>query len=458
MTDPASAHALRQPLAPAVVGREAVAWGEWNARIGRAARGLTMLGVDRVALRCTDRLSLAVLALGAIRAGVLAVLVPTRWPAPLAESALANAGVEVAVTDLPLATLKNLAPEAILATQGENRGGSLDADRPAVAVFTSGSTGAPKAAVLTWGALEASARGVNSHLGLEAGDRWLLDLPVAHVGGLGVVVRCALAGAALAVPSPGQPLADALAALAPTHASLVSTQLRRLLASGANLDSLRAILLGGSAMPDALLAEAVARGLPVSPSYGLTEMGSTVTAVSVPATPEALATSGRPLAGREVRISASGEIEVRDATRFSGYLTPDGLIEPFQASGWFATGDLGDIDGAGRLCVSGRRGLRFVSGGENVQPEAIERELLALGAVAEAVVVPIEDAEFGHRPLAFVRPAAGESADSDAIRAALRQRLPGFMIPVEVVPWEGAQGMKPDRVALAEAARQKRNA
>ena len=361
----------------------------------------------------------------------------------------------VAVSDVPLAGLRVSAPEAVLHHASGFGGGALDPMRPAVAVFTSGSTGVPKAALLSWGALVASARGVNEHLGLREGDRWLLDLPVVHVGGLGVVVRCALAGAALAVPSAGMPLAESIAALRPTHASLVSTQLRRLIAAGVEADSLRAILLGGSAIPDDLLAEAVARGFPVSCSYGLTEMASTVTATAPGARGGDLATSGRPLAGREVRISASGEIEVRGATRFSGYLTPDGLVAPFDASGWFATGDLGRLDEAGRLVVEGRLGLRFVSGGENVQPEAIERALLALDDVAEAVVVPVPDAEFGHRPLAFVRTASGAAPDAEALSAALRQRLPGFMVPVAFVAWGGAGGMKPDRQRLAEVARQR---
>ena len=447
--DPVAAQARQRPLAPAVAGRGACTWREWDERIGRAAAGLRALGAERVGVRVADRLDLAAIALGAARAGVLAALVPVRWPAPLAADALAQAGVSRVVSDLP--GLDGAAPEALFASAP--LAASPDPDRLAVGVFTSGSTGPPKAAALSWGALLASARGVNAHLGLGPDDRWLLDLPVAHVGGLGVVVRCALAGAAMAVPPPGRPPAEAVEALRPTHASLVATQLRRLLGSGADLSSLRAVLLGGSAIPQDLLEEAHARGLPVSPSYGLTEMGSTVTAADPSAPPEA-GSSGRPLAGREVRIAggeiAGGEIEVRGATRFAGYLMPGGLRRPLGAEGWFATGDLGRLDASGRLFVDGRRGLMFVSGGENVQPEAIERALLALPEVAEAVVVPVADAEFGHRPLAWVRTASGEAPDAAALGGALRQRLPGFMVPVAFRPWSGAGGMKPDRQGLAQ--------
>lgn len=445
--DAVAIRARDMPDALAVVGRETWTWREWNDRVARAARGLSALGADRVALRSADRLGLAVLALGALRAGLTGVLVPTRWPGPLATDALADAGVMHAVSDRPLAGIETITPEAL---SGET-GGADSMGEGAIAVFTSGSTGAPKAAVVSHGALRVSARGVVAWAGLRTGDRWLLDLPVAHVGGLGVVLRCAEAGATLAVPDPGEWTADAIARLRPTHASLVSTQLRRLLASGADLSSLRAILLGGSAMPDDLLAEAVARGLPVSPSYGLTEMGSTVTAVSLPADLDALATSGSPLAGRKIRVR-EGQIEVGGATLFYGFLREGTVVSAAGLDGWYATGDLGRIDARGRLVVSGRAGLRFVSGGENVQPEAIERALLALDGVAEALVVPVPSAEYGQRPIAWVRSASGDVPDGDAIRSALREVLPGFMVPDAVLAWTGAEGMKPDRQRLTREA------
>lgn len=439
------AQARIRPDAPAVVGHGARTWAEWDLQIDVAASSLGALGAERIALRVEDRLDLATFALGAVRAGVTGVLVPTRWPAALAAEALSGAGVRTAISDLPIPGLALHAPVGF----GAEAGGVGERPPGALAVFTSGSTGAPKAALLPWAALLASAEGVVARLDLRAGDRWLLDLPVAHVGGLGVVIRCAQAGAAMAVPYPGASVAEAVAALRPTHVSFVGTQLRRLLDTHADTSSVRAILLGGSAIPADLLRRATEAGLPVALSYGMTEMGSTVTATEPGSD---LDTSGRVLPGREVRLVDS-EIQVRGATRFGGYLTPDGLSRPFDAEGWFATGDLGHLTEAGHLVVEGRRGLRFVSGGENVQPEAIERELLRLGGVVEAVVVPHEDAEFGQRPVAFVRMEHGEP-EAAALASALREKLPGFMVPVAFVAWEGAKGMKPDRQALtAEAAR-----
>ena len=436
MTDPVALQARRQPRGLAVAGGEARTWDQWDREIDDAADRLARAGGGRLALRSPDRLELAALALGAVRAGATGVLVPARWPDAMASRALAEAGVAGAEARRDRATHRVAPTEdesgPSLAEMGRSSG--------ALAVFTSGSTGAPRAALLTWDALLASAEGVVSHLGLRSGDGWLLDLPVAHVGGLGVVVRCALAGAALVLPD---------ASARPTHASLVSTQLRRLLDnSPAWARDLRAVLLGGSAIPADLLDRAHGARLPIATSYGLTEMGSTVTATPVPASRTDLATSGRVLPGREVRI-VDGEIHVRGAMRCAGFLTRDGLADLSGEDGWLATGDLGRFDGEGRLVVSGRLGLRFVSGGENVQPEAIEAALLAQPGVAEAVVVPVPDREFGFRPVAFVRSVGGAPPDAARLGSDLRALLPGFMVPVAFHAWRGAEGMKPDRRSLS---------
>lgn len=444
MRDPVAERARQRPEGDAVVGAGARTWAAWDREIDRAAAGLAAIGDERIGLRAQDRLTLATLALGAVRAGVTGVLVPVRWPAALAAESLRSAGVGTVVSDLPVPALRTVALDDL-----DRQPAALGVAPGALAVFTSGSTGAPKAALLPWGAMLASAEGVASRLGFREGDRWLLDLPVAHVGGLGVVVRCALVGAAVAVPERGWSVAESVEALRPTHLSFVATQLRRLLEGGGDHSSLRAVLLGGSAIPADLLRRAIDAGLPIATSYGLTEMASTVTASASGAD---LGTSGRVLPGREVRVE-EGEIQVRGATRFAGYLTPSGLATPFDADGWFATGDLGRLDSEGRLVVEGREGLRFISGGENVQPEAIERALLQIAGIAEAVVVPVPDEEFGQRPVAFLRTASGEAPDAAGLAEALRETIPGFMVPVAFLAWEGARGMKPDRQALAAAAR-----
>ena len=491
MTDPVRHQAQMRPGAPALVTPGAVwTWADLDAHVGACAARIAVPprpadlpavwgGAAPLAVRARTSPDLVVLTLAALRAERTLVPLSTRWPASAVADALDRLGLDALVVDdaggapsgvqtTPLADLTRAGrggggrPTPLHATAlrrggAVGRGGALvqspipNPQNPFTVVHTSGSTGVPKAALHTVGNHAASARGVVSAMGLGADDRWLLDLPLYHVGGLGVVVRCALAGAAMALPDTGMGVAEAVRALRPTHASFVSTQLRRLLCGAADdVASLKAVLLGGSAIPSALLDEGAARGLPVATSYGLTEMTSTVTATAPGADRPALGTSGSVLDGRTLRVTDGGEIEVGGAALFAGYLTADGLTPP---GAWFATGDLGHLDGRGRLVVSGRRGLMFVSGGENVQPETIEAALLALDAVAEAVVVPVPDAEFGHRPAAFVRTHAPAPPDADAIKAALRQTLPGFMVPAAIHVWGGAGGMKPDRPALAERAR-----
>ncbi|MDX1420045.1 MAG: o-succinylbenzoate--CoA ligase [Rubricoccaceae bacterium] len=453
--------ARERPEGAAMVTPERVwTWAALDQEVTAWAAGLHAAAPTgtRVAVRAETTPRFVALLLAALRTGhVLAPLSPRLPEAAVQEhlDRIACRGLlDLDATPLPRASPSDPRPLDLLL------------DRPATVVFTSGSTGTPKAAQLTAGNHVWSARGWAERLPLGPGDRWLLDLPLSHVGGLAVVYRCALAGAAVAIPSPRTPTGEAVRRLGATHASLVSTQLRRLLRdAGEPLPTLRALVLGGSAIPSALLDDAHAAGLPVATSYGLTEMASTVTATAPGAARADLGTSGRLLPYRDLRIregergSVPQEIEVRGATRFAGYVDGDALTTPFDDDGWFATGDLGHLDGAGRLVVTGRRDNRFVSGGENVQPEAIEAALLALPGVARAVVVPVPDAEFGLRPAAFVVTASGKAPDGPALAAALRERLPGYLVPVAFLRWpEGEGGLKPRRTALRDvAARQGRS-
>jgi len=446
--DPVRQQAEAAPEAPALVtGAETWSWVELDARVGGAA---TALGDDRqpLAVRAETSPALVVLVLAALRAGRLLVPLSTRWTAAQTADALQSLGLDRLLVDAPIEIPGVTTVPLVEVVGGRERGEAppIPLDRPFTVVHTSGSTGWPKAILHTVGNHVWSARGVSEHLRLRAGDRWLLDLPLYHVGGLGVVLRCALAGASLAVPPRAMDLVDRVRQLRPTHASLVATQLRRLLDVGADLSGLKAVLLGGSAIPADLLDEAVERSVPVVVSYGLTEMTSTVTATGLPPVRADLATAGRVLPHRQLRLSEAGEIEVAGPTRYAGRLTSDGLMP---APEWHPTGDLGHLDAEGRLVVTGRRDLQFVSGGENVHPEAIEAALLSLEAVAEAVVVPVPDVAFGARPVAFVR---AEPFDAAALADALRQRLPGFMVPVAIYAWAGAAGMKPNRPALAREA------
>ncbi len=433
-------------------------------RVAFAAGRLCVEGLgtgDVLALYRAQDLRSLVLILAALRAGLIVVPVSTRQPAGAVPALLDRVGAGAVVADPEggWGSRTVLSAEALTTGEADPREAPLwTLDRPATAVFTSGSTGEPKAALHTLGNHVWSARGWRERTpvrGWGPGDRWLLDLPLAHVGGLAVLLRCVLAGAAVVLPEQGAPVAETARRFGVTHASLVATQLRRALdAPDADaLAGLRLILLGGSAIPAALLAEAHRRGIPVATSYGLTEAASTVTATAPGAPPEALATAGAVLPHREVRLSSEGEILVRGRTQFAGYLGPAGLERPFDAAGWFATGDLGawaEVGGQRMLRVVGRLGNRFISGGENVQPEAVEAALLRQPGVRQAVVVAVTDEEFGERPAAFVD---AEAWRPGTWRRVIAAELPRFAIPTAFHPWpEGEDGLKPSRARLRERA------
>jgi len=329
-------------------------------------------------------------------------------------------------------------------------------ERPATIIFTSGSTGIPKAALHTFGNHYHSALGSNTNIALRPGDRWLHSLPLYHVGGLSILFRCLLAGATVALPSPGISPGESIASLGATHISLVSTQLSRLLRESVDLGGLQAVLMGGGPVPPSLVDEALARGLPLHTSYGLTEMASQVTTTPPDASIEELRTAGRVLPNREISISENGEILVRGETLLAGYAEGEELDRPMDAEGWFHTRDLGELDESGYLRVRGRMDNLFISGGENVQPEEIEDALCRLEGVDEAVVVPVPDEEFGARPVAFVRINNAEPRD---LARALEPVLPRFKIPISFHPWpeEARRGIKADRTVLGERARRLRS-
>jgi o-succinylbenzoate---CoA ligase len=354
--------------------------------------------------------------------------------------------------DLPrTAGLYRVRPGTLLEDRHRAQPADIPLKRTATIVFTSGSTGTPKAALHTFGNHHYNALGSNGNIVLRPEDRWLHSLPLYHVGGISILFRCLLAGATITLPGQEAPIGESIADLGATHVSLVSTQLLRLLREDTNLGGLKAVLMGGGPVSASLVDEAVSRGLPIHTSYGLTEMASQVTTTPPGAPLEALRTAGRVLPEREVSISEEGEILVRGATLFAGYVEGGKLDLPLDTDGWFHTGDLGELDENGCLRVLGRKDNLFVSGGENIQPEEIEEALSALPGVEAAVVVPVDDPEYGQRPVAFVRMENGSTVD---VAPELEKVLPRFKIPVAFYAWpEESGGMKVNRASFRDRAR-----
>ncbi|HET6834564.1 MAG TPA: AMP-binding protein [Acidimicrobiales bacterium] len=285
------------------------------------------------------------------------------------------------------------------------------ADGDALVVATSGTSGDPKAVVLTHEAVVASARATSSRLGVDpASDRWLACLPLAHVGGLAVVTRAMLTATPLTVHDGFGPAEVEAATRGPegcTLTSLVPTMLRRMDPMG-----FRTVVLGGSAMPPDLPANAVA-------TYGMTETGSGVVY------------DGVPLDGVEVRVRG-GQVELRCPMLLRCYR--DGT-DPRDVDGWYPTGDAGAWDETvGRLQVFGRRDDVIVTGGENVWPAAVERALATHARVREVAVVGRPDPEWGQRVTALVVPAdPADPPTLDELRGTAKRDLPAYTAPRELI-------------------------
>lgn len=320
--------------------------------------------------------------------------------------------------------------------RARDRGG-VDPDRDQVLVATSGTTGRPRAVRLTPGNLLAVARGSAERMGLGPGDRWLASLSLAHVGGVAMAVRAAATGATLVLR--GGFDAGAFLEMADrgevTHASLVPVMLRRALEArpGPAPEGLSGVLLGGDAADPSLVEEALERGWPVHPTYGLTEAASQVATATPAEAADAPHAVGRPLPGVRVRIgddgedhaAEEGEILVAGPTVSPGYL--DG--ETLAPDGWLRTGDAGRLDGEGRLTVTGRLSARIVSGGVTVDPREVEAALRAHPGVREAAVVGVSDPEWGERVGAVVVAAGKDPPPEEELLDFCRGRLAGPKLP-----------------------------
>ncbi len=299
-------------------------------------------------------------------------------------------------------------------------------------VFTSGSEGARKGVLLTGVNIAAAVTASSERLRNGADDPWLAVLPLFHIGGLSVLWRQAAVGAPVVL----EPRFDGVrcAKLLPTvaFASLVPTMLRRMLDAGARGGGrLRGVLVGGGPIDTQLLRRAADAEIPALPTYGLTEACSQVCTVAPGDSVRDLGTVGRPLAGVEIRIGNDGRIDVRGAMVSSAYLG-----EPPRSDEWFVTGDLGSIDDEGRLTVAGRADAVIVTGGENVQPEAVVAALRSVAGVVDARVFGEPDAEWGSVVVAEVVLNGTTVAAVDAgVRNLLRRaEMPRRWVVVESLP------------------------
>jgi O-succinylbenzoic acid--CoA ligase len=284
-----------------------------------------------------------------------------------------------------------------------------DLDATAVLVHTSGTSGRPRPIELTYGNWLWSALGSAVALGLDPEERWLCTLPLAHVGGLSIVIRSAIYATTAIVHErfDADRAVDVLMdPLGPTLVSVVPTTLQRLLDAGLRRPpSLRWALLGGAPITNAIQGRAAAARVPVAATYGMTEACSQVT------------TNGAPLFCTRVRLAEDGEIMVSGPTVSPG------------VGGELATGDLGEFMADGALRIEGRKADTIISGGENVAPAEVEAVLEAHPMVAEAGVHAVDDPEWGEAIVATVVTVGPVSEDE--LYEWCADRLARFKVPKE---------------------------
>ena len=336
-------------------------------------------------------------------------------------------------------------PEKSSDLVGENR---FSLENPQAVVFTSGTSGQPKGAVLSfanhyWSAVSSAFR-----LGLHKEDRWLSCLPLYHVGGLAVILRSCLYGTAVILHDrfDEEAISSSLDRQAVTLISLVPTMLLRLLNYRRDRSfpaSLRHVLLGGAAASEEIYQRCRKLDIPLSVTYGLTEAASQVATMLPQQTLAKPGSVGKPLLftsveiiddkGRALPAGSVGEICVTGPTIMGGYYRDERATSEILKGGRLHTGDMGFIDEEGDIWLLQRRSDIIISGGENIYPSEVEKILLRHPSVAAACVVGIPDPLWGQSAAAAVELHAGASLTKEELSDFARSYLAGYKIPREIL-------------------------
>lgn len=423
---------------------------ELAARARHIAQNLAQAGVrsrERVGVIAQNSHALAALLHGISLLGAVAVLIHPGSSQDELAQALAMARPHALVTEQPLPDVST--PTHLLGelARPESKASYPLQERVSLQdihsiVMTSGTTGQPKLVALTWQNLIFSATGSAIQLGHLPQDRWLAALPLCHVAGLSILMRCAILGTTMVVHErfDAAACARALVEARISMISVVSKMLQDILdALGERRPSphFRVALVGGGPVPEELVAASARAGLPASPTYGMSEGASQLT-THAPLRPPGGA--GTPLIWTECEVRHE-RIHVRSPTLSPGYvhISPEGhtVARAFtDAAGWFETGDFGTLDEDHRLHILDRRTDRIVSGGENVSAAEVEASLRELDFIEDACVIGLPDQSWGHRVAAVLtlkRPQ--QPGDLDALQKHCDSRLARFKRPQEFHIW-----------------------
>lgn len=446
--------ARRASLSPQAIAflDEGRAWSfaEVNAAAGRMAAGLVahLPRGARVAILCHNRPEFFVALFACQRAGM--ILAPLNWRQPAAElrPVVASIGCALVLHDAGFAELAAaLGPPALALAALEGPGSLAPAPvedcAPWFVLFTSGTTGAPKAVIQTPRMVLANAMNIAQAMGLVAGDRTLNYLPLFHTAGINLftlplflwggcarVLRRFDAPALLELIGAGQ--VTQFFGVPAIYQALAALPL-----AGAGLERVRGWACGGAALPEALIRQFAGHGALICNGYGMTESGPTGLLIDAPAALRCIGSVGKAQLMTEARLdgvaegdAGRGELLLRGPTVTPGYLgNPAATAEAFDADGWLRTGDIAARDAEGYYRIIDRIKDMYVSGGENVYPAEVEKVLITHPAIAEAAVIGVADARWGEVGAAYLIAARGHEVDSAALALWLRERLAGYKIP-----------------------------
>jgi len=446
------AHARFTPDAIAIVDVDHDLRWTWADLLDQQRRWvgrLTAEGVrpgDRVAVLAHNHA--ATFALLYACADLGAVLFPLNWRLSPAEWRwqLDHCTPRVVLTD---ATFRDALPSLDLeAGPGADpaEGPGCGFDDPWMLLYTSGTSGRPKGALLSHRQVFVNAVNTVLACDLGRGSSTLTFTPLFHTGGLNCLSTPMLhAGGRVVLAGAVRPARD-LALVAEeriTHLIGVPT-IYQMLAddpgfADADLSSVVDALCGGAPLSVDLLRRYLDRGVPLRQGYGLTEVGPNCFSMPHADQPRKLGAVGKPIHhvamrlvtadGRDADVDEPGELWLSGPTVFLGYLDqPDATASAIEG-GWFKTGDVLSCDAEGFYTVCGRIKEMFISGGENVYPAEVEGAIYALSGVAQVAVIGVPDERWGEVGHAFVEPRPGVTLSADALAEALRQRLAKYKVP-----------------------------
>lgn len=324
---------------------------------------------------------------------------------------------------------------------------NIDLDKSFLIVHTSGTSGKPKGATLTYGNLFYSAMASAYRIGHNPDDRWLCVLPLFHIGGISIFIRAVLYGITVDLYEKfdTDTINYALTHEDVSLISLVPTMLYRLLESRTETwnSKLRLVLLGGAATTPELMQGCIEEDIPVATTYGLSEASSQVATTLPGDAVRKPGTVGKPLMFTQVKIVDEngisqnpgdyGEVLVKGETIMQGYYNNPDATEKTIREGWLHTGDIGYLDTEGDLFLVQRRSDLIITGGENVYPAEIESVLRQHPAIKEVAVVGIPDTEWGQKVAVAIILENKHSLSIDELSTYAREHLAGYKIPREMV-------------------------